>query len=153
MAGGALACVAAVVAATAVGMTAVGAIGSGIVQSGPQPLDAAEVDRRLAAAPPPAAPPPAAPAPAAPPSAASAGPAGPPEAATVIPTAGGTVIAGCTGELVQVVSATPAQGWQLSDLEQSGDHPSIRFTSGRELVEVRLRCRGGAAPEIEIRND
>jgi hypothetical protein len=70
-----------------------------------------------------------------------------------IPTAGGTVIASCTGGLVRVVSASPAQGWQLAELEQGGNHPSIRFTSGRDRVEVRSRCWGGAAPELEIRND
>src|SRR6201991_436609 len=104
----ALAWAAAVVVATLVGMSAVGAIGTGILGGGQQPLTPAEVDQALAAArsapnPPVAAPPPVSP----------ARPS--PAAADVVASPGGTIVARCAGDVVEIVSASPAQGFRLHD--------------------------------------
>lgn len=128
----ALAWAATVVVATVVGMSAVGAIGSGILGAGQEPLTPAQVDQALAAAR--SAPPPAAASTTAPPPDA----AGPP--AEVIPSPGGTVIARCTGGVVDVVSATPAQGFRLHD-EHEGSR--VRFRSPETDVEVELACEDG----------
>ncbi|WP_433290073.1 hypothetical protein ACQPZQ_42200 [Pseudonocardia sp. CA-142604] len=129
----ALAWAAAVVVATLVGMSAVGAIGTGILGGGQQPLTPAEVDQALAAArsaptPPVAAPPPVSPTP---PS---------PAAADVVASPGGTIVARCTGGVVEIVSASPAQGFRLDD-EREGAR--VKFESEEETVEVRLRCESG----------
>ncbi|GAA1191317.1 hypothetical protein GCM10009608_28720 [Pseudonocardia alaniniphila] len=121
------------VAATLVGMSAVGAIGTGILGGGQQPLTPAEVDRALAAArsaptPPLAAPPPVSPLP---PS---------PAAADVVASPGGTIVARCAGDVVEIVSASPAQGFRLDD-EREGAR--VEFESEEQKVEVRLRCESG----------
>jgi hypothetical protein len=139
-----LAWAAALVAATVVGVTAVNAIGSGIVGAGQRPLSQSEVDARLAALPS---------APSAPttpsPTSSSTPPPEPVVEPTVVTSPGGSVIARCAGNLVEVVSAMPAQGFQART-EPGEDHPSIRFTSGRTRVEIRLRCVDGVPrPEIK----
>jgi hypothetical protein len=144
----ALAWAALVVVATLVGMSAVGAIGSGILGDGQQPLTPAQVDQALAAAraapgptsgspaPVPLAP---APVPLAPaPVPASSVPA---TAATdVVASPGGTVVARCVGDGLEIVSASPAQGFRLHD-EREGSR--VRFESEESKVEVRLSCQGG----------
>src|SRR5690349_6227863 len=93
LAAGVVAWVVAVGAALAVGLTAVGAIGSGLLGAGQEPLTPEQVEAALSSteAPPPATPGAEAPAPA-------------PEPATadVIATAGGTVLARCTGGVPEV---------------------------------------------------
>jgi hypothetical protein len=142
----ALAWVAALGAATVVGMTAVNAIGSGIVGAGQEPLSQSEVDARLSAIPT---------------TTSTSTPSSTPTTTTtttttaaaeptVVNSRGGSVIARCDGDLVQIMSTTPAQGFQTR-AESGHDHPSIRFTSGRARVEIRLRCVGGI-PRPDIRN-
>ena len=135
----ALAWLAAVAGATAIGLTAVGAIGAGIVGAAPAPLTAGEVQALLATM-----------APTAPaPSTRTLGPSPspspspiPPAAETVLGSAGGTVLARCVNGAVQVVSATPAQGYQLHD-EGGEDAGRVRFESGNRRVELQLSCRDG----------
>ena len=122
---------AAVGAALVVGLTAVGAIGAGLLGPGQQPLTPAEVDARLASAEP------AAPAPGTPLTAAP--PVGSPE---VIATAGGTVLARCTGARAEVVSATPAQGFRVQTEDDDGG-PRVRFRAGQTRIEVNLTCADG----------
>ena len=122
---------AAVGAALVVGLTAVGAIGAGLLGPGQQPLTPAEVDARLASADP------ATPAPGTP---IAAGPqVGSPE---VIATAGGTVLARCTGDRPEVVSATPAQGFRVQTEDDDGG-PRVRFRAGQTRIEVNLTCADG----------
>ena len=121
----------AVGAALVVGLTAVGAIGAGLLGPGQQPLTPAEVDARLASAEP------AAPAPVPP---VTAGPqVGSPD---VIATAGGTVLARCTGDRPEVVSATPAQGFRVQTEDDDGG-PRVRFRAGQTRIEVNLTCADG----------
>jgi hypothetical protein len=123
-----------VVVSTLVGLTAVGAIGSGIVGARQEPLSAAEVDAALASGA-------NAPAPLATPAPSNAP--SQPTGTGVIASQGGTVIARCTAGAVTVVSATPAQGYQLHN--QSGEDPGrVRFESDRGRVEIRLSCRDGS---------
>ena len=131
MVAGVAAWAAAVGAALVVGLTAVGAIGAGLLGPGQQPLTPAEVDARLASAEP------AAPAPEPP---VTAGPqVGSPD---VIATAGGTVLARCTGDRPEVVSATPAQGFRVQTEDDDGG-PRVRFRAGQTRIEVNLTCADG----------
>jgi hypothetical protein len=148
VAAGVAAWLAAVAAATVIGITAVNAIGSGIVGAGETPLSPSEVDARLSATPS---------VPTTPTTTTTAAP--PPATSTTstahaFPSQGGTVIARCAPDGVEVLSATPAQGYQVSSSSHEiDDHPSVRFTSGRTEVEVRLRCVGDTPqPEIRVKN-
>lgn len=136
----ALAWAVAVVAATAIGLTAVGAIGAGIVGPGPRPLAADEVDRLLAAttAPQPPAPQPPAPQPG------NGAPTTSGPAPDVLAGPGGTVLARCAGGVVEVVSASPAQGFRVHD-EDGEDAGRVRFEAEDVEVEMRLSCVDGRA--------
>ena len=137
----ALAWTATVVVATVVGMSAVGAIGSGILGAGQEPLTPAQVDQALAAASTaPAAPPPAAPAPATTSASAQPPPPAPDATTEVLTSPGGTVVARCVGGVVEVVSATPAQGFRLHD-EHEGFR--VRFRSDESDVRMQLSCQDG----------
>ena len=68
----------------------------------------------------------------------------------VIATAGGTVLARCTGGVPEVVSATPAQGFRVQTEDDDGG-PRVRFRDGGTRVEVNLRCADGR-PVAEIDN-
>jgi len=57
---------------------------------------------------------------------------------------GGTVRARCVPGGVEVVGATPAQGFGVeTDDDGVDDHPKITFTAGEREIEIRLRCSGG----------
>jgi hypothetical protein len=127
----------AVVAATVVGMSAVGAIGSGILGAGQEPLTPAQVDQALAAARSVPAP---APAHGSTPASAPSPPVSPDPPTEVVTSPGGTIVARCTGQAVEVVSATPAQGFRLHE-EHEGAR--VRFRSEEAEVEVDLRCQDG----------
>ena len=148
-----LAWLAAVAAATLAGMVAVGAIGNGIISAGERPLSEADVSRLLAAS---STTPPAPPSssigstvstvptsglsPGQPPTGQSA----PPGQSQVFSTAGGTVIARCSPG-IEVVSATPAQGYRVKDVEPDDGGLRVRFEtgSGGTRVEVQLTCAAG----------
>ncbi len=144
-------------AATTVGLFAVGAIGTDIFgASAQQPLSPSDVDRQLAESAPPAtttttSPPPSSSTPSTttPPPASTP----PPAKTAAIHSAGGTVWARCAPGGVEVVGYTPAQGFQVdSENEGIDDHPHVRFRSGGQEVEVRLRCVGGQVrPEIRTK--
>jgi len=125
--------------ATAVGLVAVSAIGTDIFGAGQDPLSQSEVDDLLANRPT-----------SSPPTTTSSSP--PPPADTTTATAGGTVISRCEGGLVRVRSASPAQGFQVDSDDDVEDHPSVKFKSGEQEIEVRLRCVNGT-PVPDIRYD
>lgn len=152
-------------AATTVGLVAVGAIGTDIFGANTQqPLSQSEVDRRLATPPPGTTtrPPTTTPSATPPPDTRPTG------KTTAVPSAGGTVLARCVAGGVQVLGATPAQGYQVDHEEDDvDDHPHVRFRSSEsegdddnsgkgggddDEVEVRLRCVGGVL-RSEIRTD
>jgi hypothetical protein len=69
----------------------------------------------------------------------------------VIATAGGTVLARCTGGRAEVVSATPAQGFRVQTEDEDGG-PRVRFRAGDVRIEVNLTCADGR-PVAAIEND
>jgi hypothetical protein len=148
--------VVAAAAATAVGLAAVAAIGTDIFGAGQDPLSQSEVDELLASRTRPPATTstttPSTSSPATPTPSSTTTPPPPAERPTV--TTGGTVISRCTTTgLVEVLSASPAQGYQVEQEDHElDDHPSVKFTSGRQKVEVRLRCVNGV-PNPEIKYD
>jgi hypothetical protein len=152
-----LAWLAAVAGATLAGMVAVGAIGSGIISGGERPLGEAEVSRLLAQPTPSTGPTgPAAPtAPTAPAASATSGPgtsalpSAAPGATKVIGSAGGSVIARCAPG-IEVVSATPAQGYRVKDVEPEDGGLRVRFESGGTRVELTLTCAAGQ-PTADVR--
>ena len=139
-------------AALAVGLTAVGAIGAGLLGAEQQPLTPAEVDARLASAEPVApAPQTAAPEAVVPEAVVPEGVVPEVVAPEVIATAGGTVLARCTADVPEVVSATPAQGFRVQTEDDDGG-PRVRFRDGGTRIEVNLRCVDGR-PVAGIEND
>ena len=138
-------------AALVVGLTAVGAIGAGLLGAEQQPLTPAEVDARLASAEPVApAPQTAAPEAVVPEAVVPEGVVPEVVAPEVIATAGGTVLARCTADVPEVVSATPAQGFRVQTEDDDGG-PRVRFRDGGTRIEVNLRCADGR-PVAEIDN-
>jgi hypothetical protein len=131
-----------VVGATAVGLMAVGAIGDGIIGSGQRPLSPPEVQARLLAAAA-ATRPAAAPGDVVQPLAAAA-----PEA---LASRGGTVLAQCRGEVVEVVSMTPAQGFRVEDQDEDGD--KVTFKSDEIKVKMHLSCADGLPTARETIDD
>jgi cytoskeletal protein RodZ len=139
----------AAVAATAVGLAAVAAIGTDIFGAGQDPLSQSEVDQLLASR---TQPPPSSPSSPSSTTTTTTTTAAPPPTVET-PTVGGTVISRCTANgLVEVVTATPAQGYQLDSEDGIEDHPSVKFTNGDTKIEVRLRCVNGT-PSPEIKYD
>jgi cytoskeletal protein RodZ len=129
-------------AATVVGAIAVGAIGSGILPQAERPLSPQEVNDRLAQAT-------SGPAPTTTSSTASGTsptstpPTGhQPDPTELFNSQGGSVIARCAPDL-QVVSATPSQGYRLKDVEPEDGGQRVRFESGHTRIEIRLVCVAG----------
>lgn len=140
MATGVLLWVVAAFAATAVGLVAVSAIGTDIFGAGQDPLSQSEVDQLLSST---TTPPPT-----------TSTTSEPPEpTGTPTVTDGGTVIARCTPTgLVEIMSATPAQGFQVDGDDDLDDHAAVKFESGDTEIEISLRCVAGT-PQAEIKYD
>jgi hypothetical protein len=147
-----------VTAALAAGVTlaAVSVLGSGIFGGSTQTMSQEEVDRALAAvtvSPEPG-------------TAGSPAPTGtsapspttdPPEPAgsdpTVVSSAGGRVIARCTGSEAEVLSWTPAQGFRTDKVERGpAAEVQVEFESDDRDVKVELRCEDGR-PTAEVDDD
>lgn len=157
----------AVAAATLVGMAAVGAIGSGISDRGPRPLSQAEISERLGTptTQPPETQPPETQRPTTQPpttqppttqprtTSATGRPTSPTAEAApqVINSSGGTVLVRC-GPGVEIVSATPAQGYRVEDIEPNDGGQRVRFRAGDTRVEIRIHCRDGE-PQAQVRID
>ncbi|MFC5286691.1 hypothetical protein ACFPM7_06475 [Actinokineospora guangxiensis] len=134
-----------------VGITAVDAIGTDFLGDGRAPLSASEVDALLAGR---SALPPTTDATAMP---STSEPPTPRQLQTDTP--GGTVISLCTTSgQVDILSATPAQGYRVESQDSDDDDgPSVTFTADDQEaddqdVEIRLRCADGV-PIPEIRTD
>jgi hypothetical protein len=71
----------------------------------------------------------------------------------LIPSAGGSVLAQCTGRDVLVLSWTPAQGYRVEDVDQEARHDvEVRFEGDDDEVRVKIRCADGR-PVAEIEQD
>jgi hypothetical protein len=130
---------AAATAATAVGLVAVSAISTDIFGAGQNPLSQSEVSDLLATSTSSSAPP------------TSTSTSTPEPEGTPTVTEGGTVTARCTtAGLVEILSATPAQGYSVDSDDEIEDHPGVEFHSGHTKIEVRLRCVNGT-PQAEVK--
>jgi serine/threonine-protein kinase len=75
---------------------------------------------------------------------------GPPPAAPqpkteVLATAGGTIVAECTGDQVTLRSWSPAQGYGVHDVDRGpASRTRIRFRGDSGEVRVEITCVGGA---------
>ena len=123
--------VAAVVGATVGGLSAVGVIGSGIVAPGPAPLNAAQVESRLAAAPSDAA--------SAPGRTSITGAVDPVQAEVLQAGSGGTIVADCSTGVPRILTVSPAQGFQASE-KQDEEGTKVKFTSDQVEIKARLGC-------------
>ncbi|WP_248960292.1 hypothetical protein [Sphaerisporangium perillae] len=71
----------------------------------------------------------------------------------VIPARGGVVVARCDGGLVTLQSWTPAQGYEVKDVERGPrDKVRVRFEGDDARTEIEIRCSGGR-PVSTVRND
>lgn len=131
--------------ALVVGLTAVGAVGSGITGEGLRPLTSAEIDTRLAAQPATSAPQP---------PVSSAPPAIESQAVVVSGAPGGTVVVRCEGSTPRIVSASPAQGFELKDSGSDDGRPRVRFEGDDIEVDVRLTCTNGTpVGDVRVEHD
>ena len=145
-------------AATAIGILAVTAIGSGIAGTGTQPLSAEQVERQLSAGPESPDVAPTSPTTAAPtrtPSTATASTGSPSPgrspsvgpsigAEKVIGSVGGSVVARCVDDRAELLSWSPAQGYQVDDLHRGpATTAGIQFESDDLEVNVLVTCAGG----------
>jgi pyruvate/2-oxoglutarate dehydrogenase complex dihydrolipoamide acyltransferase (E2) component len=68
----------------------------------------------------------------------------------VITSAGGTVLAECSGRDVTVISWTPAQGYRVDDVDLAAQRDvEVRFEGEDTEVRVKIRCTDGR-PDAEI---
>jgi hypothetical protein len=71
----------------------------------------------------------------------------------LITSAGGSVLAECTGRDVVVVSWTPAQGYRVDDVDlEARRDVEVRFEGEDAEVRVKIRCADGW-PVAEIEED
>jgi hypothetical protein len=149
--------------ATVMGLGAISVIGAGLTSSDNRPRTEAEVADLLAAASPSASAraggEPSASAGAGGQPSASARTAAPPGVVKTFATRAGTITARCAGDLVQVVSMSPAQGYAVHD----GVHGELRASAEAEFrgvaddhdrVKARLRCASNVpSVNVSVRDD
>ncbi|MEU8174796.1 hypothetical protein AB0C14_18115 [Microbispora hainanensis] len=73
----------------------------------------------------------------------------------LVSTDAGSVIARCDGELVRLQSWTPAQGFEVDDVDPGpDDRARVKFESDEDRLEVEVRCSGGVpVPRITRHDD
>ena len=151
----------AAVLATGVTLAAVSSIGAGIFGSSAGPLDRQEITDTLSTLSPsaestqqvPPTPQPTAtptPTPTAEPAATQ--PAAEP---SVITSAGGTVVARCSGAgLVEVLSWSPAQGFRVDNAEHGPAREiEVEFESDDDDIDVKIRCIDGVPTDVADDDD
>lgn len=136
--------------ATGVGVAVIDRLSEPLTTTGLRPLSAAEVDRALVLA----SSLPGTPSnvPSAVPDAGRTSRSEPtatttPGRSRVITTVGGTVIARCEGGLVTLRSWSPAQGFQVDDVERGpDDRARVEFESEETEVKVEVHCSADGSP-------
>ena len=148
---------AAATAATGAGVAVVGFVGGGLAGPTGQVLSAAEVRQALSA--PVAGPGPSAPVPSsgpATPAPSSVSPSAPPkpQVTQVINTAGGTVVARCEAGQVTLRSWTPAQGFEVDDVERGpAERARVEFETEHDEIKVEVRCDPRGRPVHTLSRD
>lgn len=147
---------AAAVLAVLVGLVAIRLIGDGITSQGIEPMSQAEVERQLAAVP--SAPPVPSSAPSSVPSSAPQ-----PSPSTAGNSGswlndGGTVVARCIDGRIEIVSMSPALGFEThewetgpQDDEAEGEFRSLTDNDAR--IKVDVRCDASGEPQISVRSE
>ncbi|HEU5469442.1 MAG TPA: hypothetical protein VFV67_02225 [Actinophytocola sp.] len=148
--GAILAWLAVATTATVATSLAVGAIGTGIVPQAEPPLSPDEVNRRLAEPATGTSRPPV-PTTTTTPTTTTGNSSTPPpgDPPTVLSSQGGIVYARCEPG-VDIVSASPAQGYRVKDIEPEDGGQRVRFESGRVRIEVTVTCASGT-PRASVR--
>jgi hypothetical protein len=144
-------------AATATAATAaVNALGAGLLGPSSRPLSQAEVQRELSAAGGSGTPPASSSATPSPSGSRTTGPAAPPPAGdtVVLPTAGGTIFATCSGGQVTLVRWSPAQGYRTDGVVPGpADSAWVKFKAGRSELMVTVTCAGGQPKAVTATDD
>jgi hypothetical protein len=68
-------------------------------------------------------------------------------------TAAGTLGVQCTGTVLRLLYATPAQGYALDERSVSGTEAEVRFRGDGARVRARLSCATGLPRLVEQRTD
>ncbi|OPG12104.1 hypothetical protein [Microbispora sp. GKU 823] len=81
-----------------------------------------------------------------------------PDAATgrrLVSTGAGSLIARCDGGLVRLQSWTPAQGFEVDDVDPGpDDRARVKFESDEGRLEIEVRCADGVpVPRITRHDD
>ncbi|MBE3011265.1 septum formation initiator [Microbispora sp. NEAU-D428] len=80
-----------------------------------------------------------------------------PDAATgrrLVSTGAGSLIARCDGGLVRLQSWTPAQGFEVDDVDPGpDDRARVKFESDEGRLEIEVRCAGGVPVPRVTRHD
>jgi hypothetical protein len=148
--------------ATGLGIVLIGLFDRALVGPAGRTLSAEEVRQALATPAPtvssptrqPAAPPVDAPTPTPESTPAPARSPAPRAVSRVITTPGGSVVASCTDGLVTLRSWTPAQGYQVDDVEREpGRRVKVEFERGEAEVKVEIACGVDGRPTHKIRTD
>jgi hypothetical protein len=72
----------------------------------------------------------------------------------LVSTAAGSLIARCDGGLVRLQSWTPAQGFEVDDVDPGpDDRARVKFESDEDRLEIEVRCAGGVPVPRITRHD
>ncbi|MFG1826313.1 hypothetical protein ACGFIJ_27850 [Microbispora bryophytorum] len=73
----------------------------------------------------------------------------------LVSTGAGSLIARCEGGLVRLQSWTPAQGFEVDDVDPGpDDRARVKFESDESGLEIEVRCAGGVpVPRISRHGD
>ncbi|GLW08563.1 hypothetical protein Misp01_36930 [Microtetraspora sp. NBRC 13810] len=135
--------------ATGAGVGVIGLLGESFSDPAGRPLSAEDVRRELAATPSPPARPVVTPSLPATPAPAASG-----AVSDVISTEGGTVVARCEGGLVTLRSWTPAQGYQVDDVERGpAGRARVEFEAEETDVKLEVHCGPGNRPVHRVHLD
>lgn len=140
--------------ATVAGVALIGRLGESLSGPSGNVLSAGQVRQALATittAPPTFATPPATP-PTPPPSPDATVTPGPSSRTKLITTRGGVVVASCDGDQVTLRSWSPAQGYEVDDVDPGPDDDAeVIFESGDSETEIEIHCTP-AGPDPTIRS-
>ncbi len=72
----------------------------------------------------------------------------------LVSTGAGSLIARCDGGLVRLQSWTPAQGFEVDDVDPGpDDRARVKFESDEGRIEIEVRCAGGVPVPRITRHD
>lgn len=66
---------------------------------------------------------------------------------------GGVASAACTGQVISLLSASPADGWRVKIESRGPDRVKLEFTSGGREVKLTATCVGGMPSQTTTEDD